>query len=452
MAREDTPSAVHLAHEDTPSPSLCADVLCLVFDYVAKQYSEDPSRNFTTEHRTDPQWFVNTADLAAAALVCRGWAQPARKALYDTVVCCNDGHVEPRDARFAWTMRTCPHLRPLLHRFSTWFVAPGIPDRALWIYWLYLLPEGQLHHFRCKWLAANTTQAAFAFGAPAVRSVTRLDLLGFMVTRDILMTCITFPSLQTLQLDEIKYEDVAPREVPLTLTLTPTCRNLSISLPSSMNDRLFSLIIAACGPQLASLELSVRYYPRGAGSPLAETMLAHALILHTGRLEKFALSGLKESWTFPMDELVQRNPGLTHVYCPASAVTDRFFACLPRGLQVLGFQIGFPNPYPSYPIPCHYERELLAYIALATTRGERALRVVYLRFHADWTCIHLGEATVLVRQGWKNVVDQCERHGVRCCITDCAEQRWDKRLGELHDFEWDEFSHSPESVADATKL
>ena len=337
-------------------PPLPFDVLRLVFDDVS-----------------------SGRDLAAAALVCRDWTEPAQVTLYQRRLHLVLG--EPlinrsRTSLFARTMETCPHLRPLVHDISMVLWRPCTKELTRW---LQLIPENVVRKF--KYMVSESDIPLLydlaILDTPCVRTVTDFRA-GQLYSMDEISVILSLPCLTHLT---IEYTASFGGDVDPALARASPIKHLKLlSLITGWCPGVFSVFVALA-PRLESFTTDGRF-PDQRYAPWRDEMEAE--IVRHGRTLRTLIIDARRMETPPstpfLDALVEDNASLVHLRIFPGAYTELLFTHLPDTLEVLEIDLGFHGVGAVQPGSSTYEA-LLECICRARGPWTRAAlrEVVYRR-------------------------------------------------------------------------
>ncbi|RPD54498.1 hypothetical protein L227DRAFT_348031 [Lentinus tigrinus ALCF2SS1-6] len=392
------------------------DILREVFDYLAPHSDLD---DYTDAIRTG--W----TDLAHAALVCHGWARPAQLALYASTVMIHLNDVPdnatcphecaPIATLFVRTIRTCPHLRPLVRSIVLQVTIDMKRFRKKNVDWLYLLPEDGLRAFQCFWFTRHVRFPLSLLSAPAVRTARHVHLHS--------------------EYEVIPFSSVTSLKGAKDL-------HVHVNTPQVRTDGKFKEMIFDSLPPVQKLTLNMHDYP-GHGQYLAA--LAPGLQSFTTTGEWFKNASLAEPagkeiarycrdvkelvlcidwaslWINPfirrlfrcpypfLDDLVSQKTRMERLVTPPGSYTEKFFQHLPPTLKVLEFVLQSGASFA-------FERPLQeAIIRLRDKNLKRPMAMAKIVFWSMVECNGPNEGRAELRE-------VCSASGVVFC-----HKVWDKR-------------------------
>ncbi|OCH84904.1 hypothetical protein OBBRIDRAFT_891512 [Obba rivulosa] len=179
-----------------------SNLVCVVCIFVKSLRSFLPAqlRSKATHPRLDFDvlecvlYHAQKKDLYAAALVCREWAFAARRPLYAYVThdTCHESAL-----LLARTMRTCPHLRPLMRSFE--LIIDVDDEDSSELDWLHLMPEGGVRELSVIQFSWDNDFTTTILQSPFVKSIRRLKgKSDFVQTKEHLFRCLALPHLEHL--------------------------------------------------------------------------------------------------------------------------------------------------------------------------------------------------------------------------------------------------------------
>ncbi|CDO72965.1 hypothetical protein BN946_scf185007.g19 [Trametes cinnabarina] len=269
--------------------------------------------------------FGHVADLstlARAAAVCRGWAWPARTALY------RDIEYHPlsscsKEALLARTMRTQTQLLRFVRRLSlvtTWTYSP-IPELCEWI---EHIPENRLQEFCWTWERGHLLPSLLTF--PAVRAVRRVKLRGQLYTMAAIQSILELPALEYLSLELRGDEQGTLAVVP------PRLRRLSVIAHEGHSSSLDQLL-AVVGSQIDTLHITCKL-GEDSNRDAALVSCIHAHCPDLSRLKVDAIGPMTVATEFA-DALVKGYPSLEYLRCGQGTFSPHILRLVPPNLRVL---------------------------------------------------------------------------------------------------------------------
>ncbi|OCH94611.1 hypothetical protein OBBRIDRAFT_101775 [Obba rivulosa] len=183
-------------------------------------------------------------DLHNTSLVCREWALASRRPLYARLKFDSD---DQSTSLLARTLRTCPHLRSLVH-FVELQISIHDGDPAVFD-WLHLIQEGNVTELIVYQCAFGKDFTTFILSSPFVRSVRHLEgRSDFIHTKEHLYGCLTIPNLESLSL-------YVPDDLDIILPVTVPRKLTHLSVSSYAFPFSTIPLLAAVGPQLQQFDL-----------------------------------------------------------------------------------------------------------------------------------------------------------------------------------------------------
>ena len=307
---------------------LSYDVLCIILGHGRVGDYETPTR------ATASTW-------ASAARVCRSWTSLARTMLYRhaDLTGMDDGQPGPWLPLYVRTMRTCPHLHPLIRILHIATRGTPFPEHYGWI---STLPRGSLTVVDYSWedsRQADHNSRLFVLQSPAARAIRKLQVCG-SYSPTVLVSIMTLSQLEELlitveHLQELTFHVPAP---------TPLLKHLDITINATSSPASFDLLrILVTAPRLETLTIRLQSLGWRAYQALSRVLL-HT----TPALKQFGLYGNLEEWTseleYPfLDSLILNSPSLDTVSCHQGTFTHRFLRRLTPTVEVLNFVIPSPT-------------------------------------------------------------------------------------------------------------
>ncbi|KAI0696884.1 hypothetical protein C8T65DRAFT_698290 [Cerioporus squamosus] len=332
-----------------PKMMLNDDILLESFDYVCPARDRDATDN---------------RNLAAAALVCHGWTRAAQVALYAGSILVKLDNVQYVDRRpdFDWqqasmsslfvrTMRTCPHLRPLV-RDITLQVATHVDkftDKD--IGWLRLLPPNGLRKFHCFWYTRWIPFQPSVLLAPAVLTARQVRLHSFRKVP--VSSVMSLKGATSLQLEVVTSDVHLDRSHEIAFESCPPVSHLTLNMHDYPGH---CQCLAALAPGLQSFTAVGAWFTYDyLARPVGETIARYAsdvkeLVLCADWIGqwRYAYNRADFRCAYPfLDDLATRKPKfLEHLVAPPRSCTEVFFQHLPPTLRILEFVLQDEKPFP----------------------------------------------------------------------------------------------------------
>ena len=331
------------------------DILREVFDYVAPhidldEYSDDAIRTGWT-------------DLAHGALVCRGWTRSAQTALYARTIMIHLNDVQakakcahpcaPVATLFVRTMRTCPHLRPLVRSLVLQVTVDLKKFSTKDVDWLLLLPPDGLRAFQCFWYPERVPFPSSVLQAPAVLTARHVHLhsdhapvplssvMSLKAAKDLIIH-VPALSVRSSRRKEKNSIDSGPPVERLTLHMCDSPGHYQC--------------LAAFAPGLRSFTATGEWYRnKSIARPIGKAITRHLgrdvaeLTLCTdwagNWVNVLSTRGFRSVYPF-LDDVAQRKPRLERLVAPPASYTEVFFQHLPPTLKTLEFVLQSRLPFP----------------------------------------------------------------------------------------------------------
>ncbi|TBU58139.1 hypothetical protein BD310DRAFT_959103 [Dichomitus squalens] len=319
------------------------------------------------------------ADLAAAALVCRRWTEPAQMALYQRplsfVLAKPLSEIPTTTSLFAHTMETCPHLRPLLRDISLILSSYYTKERTGW---LQLIPENTICKF--KYTASVPDSSLIhnlaIFDTPSLLTVTEFTI-GSLFSMDEISIVLSLPCLTRLTLE---YNTSFDGHVDPALASASSVKHLILT--SQINcwcPGAFRVFIALA-PRLESFSTNGPFHDQRYAS-WRDWMEAE--IASHGRTLRTLIIDARKMETRPstpfLDDLVEDNASLVRLRIFPGAYTALLFGRLPPTLEVLEVDLASRGADDLQPGEPAYEALLECIGRVREARARAALREVVFR-------------------------------------------------------------------------